>query len=120
MIFILGLCVLFDKIAYAEGKIDVFVSIAPQKYFVEKIAQTQVEVSVLVQPGASPATYEPKPKQMIALSKTKIYFAIGVPFERVWLKKIAVANPEHANYKYPEWNHKNSNGNISPARARAS
>ena len=93
MIFILGLCVLFDKIAYAEGKIDVFVSIAPQKYFVEKIAQTQVEVSVLVQPGASPATYEPKPKQMIALSKTKIYFAIGVPFERVWLKKIAVANP---------------------------
>ncbi len=93
MIFILGLCVVFHKIAYAEGKIDVFVSIAPQKYFVEKIAQTQVEVSVMVQPGASPATYEPKPKQMIALSKTKIYFAIGVPFEQVWLKKIAVANP---------------------------
>ena len=93
MIFILGLCVLFHKIAYADGKIDVFVSIAPQKYFVEKIAQTQVEVSVMVQPGASPATYEPKPRQMIALSKTKIYFAIGVPFERVWLKKIAVANP---------------------------
>ena len=94
MIFILGLCVVFHKIAYAEGKIDVFVSIAPQKYFVEKIAQTQVEVSVMVQPGASPATYEPKPKQMIALSKTKIYFAIGVPFERVWLKKIAVVNPK--------------------------
>ncbi|MBT8351096.1 MAG: zinc ABC transporter substrate-binding protein [Deltaproteobacteria bacterium] len=93
IIFILVLCVLFDKIAYAEGKIDVFVSIAPQKYFVEKIAQNQVEVSVMVQPGASPATYEPKPKQMIALSKTKIYFAIGVPFERVWLKKIAAVNP---------------------------
>jgi len=94
MIFILGLCVVFHNIVYAEGKIDVFVSIAPQKYFVEKIAQTQAEVSVMVQPGASPATYEPKPKQMIALSKTKIYFAIGVPFERVWLKKIAVANPK--------------------------
>jgi len=94
MIFFLGLWVVFHKIAYAEEKIDVFVSIAPQKYFVEKIAPTQVEVSVMVQPGASPATYEPKPKQMIALSKTKIYFAIGVPFEQVWLKKIARANPK--------------------------
>ena len=92
IVFIFGLCVVFNKIADAEGKIDVFVSIVPQKYFVEKIGQTLVDVSVMVQPGASPATYEPKPKQMVALSKTKIYFAIGVPFEKVWLKKIAAAN----------------------------
>lgn len=32
----------------------------------------------MVLPGASPATYEPKPKQMAHLSKTKLYFAIGV------------------------------------------
>ena len=47
----------------------------------------------MVQPGASPATYEPKPKQMADLSKAKIYFAIGVPFENAWLEKIAAANP---------------------------
>ncbi|MCP4370925.1 MAG: zinc ABC transporter solute-binding protein [Deltaproteobacteria bacterium] len=92
MVFIFGLCVIFNKIAYAEGKLHVFVSIVPLKYFVEKIGQTLVDVSVMVQPGASPATYEPKPKQMVALSKTKIYFAIGVPFEKTWLKKIAAAN----------------------------
>jgi zinc transport system substrate-binding protein len=30
---------------------------------------------------------------MAALSKARVYFAIGVPFERTWLKKIAAANP---------------------------
>jgi len=48
----------------------------------------------MVRPGASPATYEPKPQQMVALSRTKIYFAIGVPFENVWLEKIAATNPD--------------------------
>jgi zinc transport system substrate-binding protein len=30
---------------------------------------------------------------MAAISRTQIYFAIGVPFEKTWLKKIAAANP---------------------------
>jgi zinc transport system substrate-binding protein len=76
------------------GRIGVFVSIAPQKYFVYQIGKDLVDVQVMVPPGASPATYEPKPKQMSDLSKAKIYFATGVPFEKAWLKKIAAANPE--------------------------
>jgi zinc transport system substrate-binding protein len=75
------------------GPIRVFVSILPQKYFVKQIGKDRVAVRVMVQPGASPATYEPKPKQLVELSKTDIYFSIGVPFEKVWLKKIAAANP---------------------------
>ena len=73
--------------------VPVFVSIVPQKYFVEKIGGELVKVSVMVRPGASPATYEPKPHQMVALSRAEIYYAIGVPFGTVWLKKIAAANP---------------------------
>ncbi|MEA3438518.1 MAG: zinc ABC transporter substrate-binding protein [Thermodesulfobacteriota bacterium] len=94
IMFFFGLSVVFGETAYAEGKIDAFVSIVPQKYFLEKIGGALVDVSVMVKPGASPATYEPKPRQMVDLSKTKIYFAIGVPFEKVWLKKIAAANPK--------------------------
>ena len=75
----------------AEG-IPLFVSILPQKYFVEKIGGDLVDVSVMVLPGASAATYEPKPHQMVSFSRAKIYFAIGVPFEKVWLKKIAASN----------------------------
>jgi zinc transport system substrate-binding protein len=79
--------------AMAAGEIPVFVSIVPQKYFVEKIGSELVKVSIMVKPGASPATYEPKPGQMVALSMSRIYYAIGVPFEKAWLKKIAAANP---------------------------
>ncbi len=79
--------------ARAADRLSVFVSIVPQKYFVEKIGGPQVTVTVMVKPGASPATYEPRPRQMVQLSRTALYFAIGVPFESVWLKKIAAANP---------------------------
>ena len=93
--------------AQAGKKLAVFVSIAPQKYFVHQIGRERVDVQVMVQPGASPATYEPKPRQMAALSKTPIYFAIGVPFEKNWLKKITAANPKHAGGAHGSWYPKN-------------
>jgi len=77
----------------AEG-IPVFVSILPQKYFVEKIGKELVDVSVMVPPGANPHIYEPKPNQMVRLSKAKIYFAIGITFEDAWLHKFASVNPK--------------------------
>ncbi|MCP4724883.1 MAG: zinc ABC transporter solute-binding protein, partial [bacterium] len=45
------------------------VSVQPQKFFVEKIGGDKVEVSVMVPPGADPHVYEPKPQQMVELSK---------------------------------------------------
>ena len=81
-------------IAMAADKISVFVSIVPQQYFVKQIGKDLVDVQAMVLPGASPATYEPKPTQMVGLSKAKIYFAIGVPFENAWLDTIAATNPK--------------------------
>ena len=78
----------------AGRTLSVFVSIPPQQYFVEKIGGAHVRVSSMVSPGANPHTYEPKPKQMSALSKATVYFAAGVPFETVWLKKFASVNPK--------------------------
>ncbi|NCB12797.1 MAG: cation ABC transporter substrate-binding protein [Erysipelotrichia bacterium] len=66
---------------------QITVSILPQKYFVEKITKDKFEVNVMVQPGASPHTYEPKTSQMKALAASKVYFATGVTFENVWLDK---------------------------------
>lgn len=76
------------------GPMAVFVSVAPQSYFVNKIGGDRVAVSVMVPPGASPATYEPRPAQMRALSDAVLYFSIGVPFERAWLDRIRSANPD--------------------------
>ncbi|MGD8781244.1 MAG: zinc ABC transporter substrate-binding protein [Ignavibacteria bacterium] len=71
-----------------EKKENIFVSILPQKFFVEKIAGYDFNLNVMVRPGMSPATYDPLPNQLIELSKASIYFTIGVPFEKVLLKKI--------------------------------
>lgn len=78
----------------STGVLHVTVSILPQKYFVERIGGVHVDVNVMVQPGASPATYEPKPEQLQALSKADAYISIGVPFEDAWLERIGSANPE--------------------------
>ena len=78
--------------AAALAKVPVFVSILPQQYFVEQIGGSFVDVQVMVLPGASPTTYEPKSRQMAAIAKTKLYFSIGVPFEAVWLERIVASN----------------------------
>jgi zinc transport system substrate-binding protein len=80
--------------APAVDRLPVFVSILPQQYFVQQIGGDMVDVQVMVPPGASPATYEPRPRQMAAVSRARLYFAVGVPFEAVWLDKIAAANPD--------------------------
>jgi len=71
----------------------VVVSIPTQEYFVEKIAGDSLEILVMVSPSANHETYEPKPSQMSKLSNSTIYFAIGLPFEDVWLKRFVASSP---------------------------
>ena len=76
------------------GPLPVMVSVAPQKYFVEKIAGPLAEVSVMVQPGADAHTFEPKPSQMVQAAKARLYLAQGVEFEQTWLPKLIKTNPQ--------------------------
>ncbi|MCG8529988.1 MAG: zinc ABC transporter substrate-binding protein [Desulfovibrionales bacterium] len=93
----MSLCLSFviaaSSLTALAAKPIIFVSILPQKYFVEQIAGDAVDVEVMVAPGASPATYEPRPRQMAMLAKADAYLAIGVPFEKTWLPRFAGANP---------------------------
>jgi len=94
IIYFSYLCLFLNaSFCLAMDKPIVFVSIVPQKFFVQQISKGIVDVEVMVQPGASPATYEPKPSQMAKLSSASAYFAIGVPFERAWLGKISAVSP---------------------------
>jgi len=81
---------LFGTVLYA--KINIVVSILPQKNFVKEIAGDKADITVMVKPGNSPHTYEPKPSQMRYISKADIYFKIGVEFEKVWIKKFVNQN----------------------------
>ncbi|WP_419770331.1 MAG: metal ABC transporter solute-binding protein, Zn/Mn family [Candidatus Marinarcus sp.] len=83
---------LFLGLALMANQLEITTSIVPQKYFVEKIGGDKVNVNVMVQPGFSPATYEPKTSQLKLLAKSDVYFSIGVPFEHVWLDRFKSAN----------------------------
>ena len=83
----------FFPLVAGAAKPLVVVSIVPQQTFVQRLAGDLVEVAVMVPPGASPATYEPRPRQMADLSRAEVYFAIGVPFEAAWLPRFTAANP---------------------------
>ena len=71
--------------------LPVVVSIAPQKYMIERIGGEHVSVTVLVKPGADPHSYEPTPAQMRECATARLYFSIGVPFEDAWLPRISGA-----------------------------
>lgn len=77
----------------ADAKLSVVVSIPPQKYFVQKVGGDLVSIMVMLPPGADAHTYEPRPRQMAALSKAQVYFTVGVEFENTWMKKFNTANP---------------------------
>ncbi|MFO7896962.1 MAG: zinc ABC transporter substrate-binding protein [Candidatus Cloacimonadales bacterium] len=82
------------KQADDSPKVLVFASILPQQYFINQIGGDKVEVEVMVQPGKSPATYEPLPHQVMRLSQAAAFFTIGVPFEAAFLSKISETVPE--------------------------
>ena len=83
---------LFTTLSFATT--NVVVSIIPQKIFVEKIAGDRATVTVMVEPGASPHNYSPKPSLMRAVTKADLYLSIGVEFEDVWLSKFQNQNRE--------------------------
>jgi zinc transport system substrate-binding protein len=88
---ILPLILLLSTFIFAN--INAIVSILPVKSFVQSIGGDNVDVTLMVLPGNSPHTYEPKPSQMRAVTKAQLYFAIGVEFEKVWLPKFRDLNP---------------------------
>jgi zinc transport system substrate-binding protein len=92
ILMLFAVCLLFPAFFAVASEINVFVSIAPQKYFVEKIGGDRVDVQIMVPAGSSPHTYEPAPRQMAQLAGADAYFSIGVTFEKAWMEKIRSAN----------------------------
>ena len=76
-----------------KEKPGVTVSILPQEYFVQRVVGDTYKINVMIPPGHSPATYEPTPREMKAVSESILYFRIGfIVFEKAWMDKIASLN----------------------------
>ena len=72
----------------AEPARQIFVSIPPQRFLLERIVGTLGTVQVFIEPGQVPETYEPRPSRLKLLKDASIYFSIGVPFEKPLLERI--------------------------------
>jgi len=84
--------ILVFSVTSAFAKVNAVVSILPQKTFLEKIGGDKVNITLMIKPGNSPATYEPKASQMKSIANADIYFTIGVPFDHAWINKIQAQN----------------------------
>ena len=88
-------CISTGPGAADDGRIDVLVSILPQKEFVSSVGGEHVNVIELISPGASPATYELTPGDAVSIENSDIYFRIGhIPFEEAHAGRIASMNPD--------------------------
>lgn len=64
-------------------------SITPIEFLIDYISGNEYNINVIVPPGVSPETFDPLPSQMKKLSKSKLYFQIGlIDFERSITEKI--------------------------------
>lgn len=78
----------------SEAETYVLVSVAPHKFFVEKIAGDTLKVELMVPAGASSHTFEPTPKQMMKASNADMWFQIGESFEPRASQALLSHNPK--------------------------
>lgn len=71
---------------------QIIVSIEPLKYIIENIVGDDLSIEVLVPANASPETYEPTPRQRIAIDNAQMVFSTGlIAFEQKVIDKITHA-----------------------------
>lgn len=74
---------------------SITVSIRPQKYIIEQIAGNRFSIHVLVPDGSGPETYEPTPRQMQEISKSRACFITGLlDFEKKWINEVSDLYPD--------------------------
>lgn len=81
----IAMLLLACAVCAAEAPLRVGVSVPPLAWFAQELAGPDAEVVTALPPGASPASWDPTPRQVIALSSVDIFVAVGVPMERALL-----------------------------------
>lgn len=97
LLLVLTLCACRPSAPAADGgRIRVAVSVPPQAYFVERIGGRRVDVEVMIPPGYSHVDYPLTPRQIVGLSRARLYVAVGHPafeFERARIVPLLASLP---------------------------
>lgn len=66
-----------------------YVTILPLRSLVQQIVGSDFTIGVLVPAGASPESFEPTPRQMVALNRSQLIFSVGlIDFEQNLLRSL--------------------------------
>lgn len=77
-----------------DGTPTLTVTIEPLRYFAEALAGGHFEVNCMVPEGNSPETYDPTPRQLVKLTKSRAYLRIGhIGFEQAWMERLEANAP---------------------------
>lgn len=71
-----------------SSKIEVVATLFPQYDFVKQVGKDKVEVSLLLPPGTETHTYDPSPKDILNINKSKLFVYTGEYMEP-WAESIA-------------------------------
>ena len=72
----------------SAASMEVFVSIPPQKYLLDRLGEDHVKTHVLVGEGQSPHLFQPTSKQVMAMSRAKVFFTVDMEFEHIFVGKL--------------------------------
>jgi len=92
-------CVLLPGVASSSQNepLRVYAGIAPIQYLVDRVVGDAASARALVRAGQRPETYEPTPKQTVALARAEVFFGVGLPLESVWHRQLRAAG------QGPQW-----------------
>jgi len=71
----------------ADGKIDVTVTVFPPYDFVRAVARDKVNLKLLLPPGAESHSFEPSPRDIIAVQNSDIFIYVGGESD-AWVNRI--------------------------------
>ncbi|MCA1933509.1 MAG: zinc ABC transporter substrate-binding protein [Calditerrivibrio sp.] len=81
----------FSVLSQAADR-SVAVTILPQKFITEKIAEDQWKVVEIIPKGANVHTYEPKISLLKEVANATAYFSLEETLDEVWLRKLLSLN----------------------------
>lgn len=87
----------------AESRLNVLVTILPQKAMVELVGGEFVRVNVLVPTNKSPEIYEPSISQLKDIEQSDVFIGVGMPLESSWLKRFKGINKKLLYYNLADF-----------------
>jgi zinc transport system substrate-binding protein len=93
LLFVLFFIFPVQLFAGTPEKVEVFVSIPPQKWLCEQLGRDQVVIHLLIAKGQEPHAFDPSPRQIQALSRSSLFFTAGLEFEQEITRRLQTGSP---------------------------